>query len=40
MGLSMKHDQAYMVRAVMEGVLYNLRECKKIFDEMQVPQKK
>ncbi len=40
MGLSMKHDQAYMVRAVMEGVLFNLRECKKIFDEMKIPQKK
>lgn len=39
-GLGMKHDQAYMVRATMEGVMYNLKECKKIFDRMQIPQKK
>ena len=23
-GLGLKHDQAYLVRAVMEGVMYNL----------------
>lgn len=39
-GLGMKHDQAYIARAAMEGVMYNLKECKKIFDRMQIPQKK
>ena len=36
----MKHDQACIVRAAMEGVMYNLKECKKIFDRTQIPQKK
>ncbi len=35
-GLSMKHEQAHMVRAVMEGVTYNLRECLNILDELGV----
>ncbi len=39
-GLGMKHDQACIVRAAMEGVMYNLKECKKIFDRTQIPQKK
>ena len=34
-GLTMKHTRAHMVRATMEGVVYNLRECLNIFDEMQ-----
>ena len=38
-GLSMKHTQAHMVRATMEGVVYNLRECLHIFDEMQFERK-
>lgn len=39
-GLGLKHDQAYLIRAVMEGVMFNLRECKKIFDELGIPQNK
>lgn len=39
-GLGLKHDQAYLVRAVMEGVMFNLRECKKVFDELGIPQNK
>ena len=35
-GLSMKHSQPYVVRATMEGVMYNLLECKKIFDSLQI----
>lgn len=33
-GLSMKHERAHLVRATMEGVLFNLRECLGIFDEI------
>lgn len=40
LGLSMKHTKAHMVRAVMEGVLFNLGECKKIFDARKIVQKK
>lgn len=39
-GLGLKHSQAHMVRAAMEGVMYNLKQCKNIFDEMHIPQKK
>ena len=39
-GLGMKHDQAYVVRATMEGVMYNLCECKSVFDEMGISQTK
>lgn len=39
-GLGLKHEQAYLVRAVMEGVMYNLRECRKIFDELGIPGRK
>ncbi|MDR1834385.1 MAG: xylulokinase, partial [Fusobacteriaceae bacterium] len=34
-GLSMKHEQAHLVRATMEGIVYNLKECAKVFDEMR-----
>ena len=37
-GLGMKHDQSYVVRATMEGVMYNLCECKSVFDEMEISQ--
>ena len=36
-GLGMKHEQAYLVRAAMEGVLFNLMECREIFDRMDIP---
>ena len=38
-GLSMKHTRAHMVRATMEGVLFNLRECLGIFDEIKAERK-
>ena len=39
-GLSMKHEQGHLVRATMEGVVYNLRECLRIMDENGVPKEK
>lgn len=39
-GLGMKHEQAHLVRATMEGVLFNLRECLDILDEMQVSRER
>ena len=35
-GLSMMHQQGHVVRAAMEGILFNLKECLGILDEMQV----
>lgn len=37
-GLGLKHDQSHLVRAAMEGVMYNLCECRRVFDEMKVAQ--
>lgn len=39
-GLSMKHDQAYMVRSTMEGIMFNLCECQGVFNEMGITQTK
>ena len=39
-GMSMKHGQANLVRAVMEGVVYNLRECRNVFDSMGLTSRK
>ena len=39
-GLGLAHDQAALVRAVMEGVVYNLRLCKDIFDRKGIEQKR
>ena len=39
-GLSMKHEQGHLIRATMEGVIYNLRECLRIMDENDVPMQK
>lgn len=39
-GLSLKHGQAHMVRAVMEGVALNLRLCLDIFENMGLGGKK
>ena len=36
----MKHEQGHLVRATMEGVVYNLRECLRIMDENGVPKEK
>lgn len=35
-GLTMKQEQAHMVRAVMEGVVLNLRECLGFFDDLGI----
>ena len=37
-GLDLRHTSAHMTRAIMEGVLYNLKEFKKIFDAQGVDQ--
>lgn len=39
-GLGLIHDQAAIVRAVMEGVVYNLRICKEIFDQKDIYQER
>lgn len=36
-GLSMKHGQDHLIRAVMEGVAYNLRECMEILQSLDLP---
>lgn len=35
-GFTMKQEQAHMVRAVMEGVVLNLRECLGFFDDLGI----
>lgn len=39
-GMGLIHDQAAMIRAVMEGVIYNLKVCKSIFDQKGICQKR
>ena len=39
-GLSMMHEQGHLVRATMEGILFNLKECLGILDEMKVDRSK
>lgn len=36
-GLAMKHGQGHLIRAVMEGVAYNLRECMDILGQLDLP---
>ncbi len=36
-GLAMKHSQGHLIRAVMEGVAYNLRECMDILGQFGLP---
>lgn len=36
-GLAMKHGQAHLIRAVMEGVACNLRECMDILQNLGLP---
>lgn len=36
-GLSAKHERREMIRAVMEGVAYSLRDCLEIIREMNIP---
>jgi xylulokinase len=35
-GLSLNHTDSHMVRAVLEGVAYSLRDCLEIFNSLQV----
>ena len=39
-GMGMKHEQSHIIRATMEGVMYNLKECVKILDEMVIQSSK
>jgi xylulokinase len=36
-GLSASHTRAHMIRAILEGVTYSLRDTFTIFDEIHVP---
>lgn len=36
-GLAMKHGQGHLIRAVMEGVAYNLYECMEIMKQLGLP---
>lgn len=37
-GLGMKHEQPHLVRAAMEGVMYNLCECRNVFQKAGLAQ--
>lgn len=39
-GMGMKHEQAHMIRATMEGVIFNLKECALVLDEMGIQRTK
>ena len=39
-GMGMKHEQAHMIRAPMEGVIFNLKECALVLDEMGIQRTK
>lgn len=39
-GLGMKHQQSHLIRAAMEGVMFNLKECQVILDEMGIKRTK
>jgi len=39
-GLTFEHDRAHLIRAVMEGVIYALRDCLEIFEELGVKAEK
>lgn len=39
-GMGMKHEQAHMIRATMEGVIFNLKECALVLDEMGIQRRK
>ena len=36
-GLTVRHDKRHMVRAVLEGVSYSLRDCIELFRDIDVP---
>ena len=35
-GLSLKHHRAHLIRAVMEGVVFALRDCLEVFEELGI----
>ncbi len=35
-GMGMKHERAHMIRATMEGVIFNLKESARVLDEMGI----
>jgi xylulokinase len=37
MGLTLRHDKRHMVRAVLEGVAYSLRDCIELFRDLAIP---
>ena len=39
-GMGMKHEQAHIIRATMEGVIFNLKECALVLDEMGIQRTK
>jgi len=39
-GLTFEHSRAHLIRAVMEGVAYALRDCLEIFDKLEVKTQK
>lgn len=39
-GLGMKHEQKHLIRATMEGVMYNLKECLRVLDELGIRRDK
>jgi xylulokinase len=36
-GLTLRHSKSHMVRAVMEGVAYSLRDCIELFRDLAIP---
>jgi xylulokinase len=36
-GLTLRHNKSHMVRAVMEGVAYSLRDCIELFRDLAIP---
>ncbi|MFO7697823.1 MAG: xylulokinase [Anaerolineae bacterium] len=36
-GLTLRHDKRHMVRSVLEGVAYSLRDCIELFRDMAIP---
>lgn len=36
-GLTNRHTQLHLVRAIMEGVAFSLRECLNVFQELKLP---
>jgi len=36
-GLTLRHDKRHMVRSVLEGVAYSLRDCVELFRDLNVP---